>query len=180
MVLMTGAAKVTMPTRRKAEKAAWTSVLLASMRTPNGAKRPSMLAVIIPRGEQQQKRHSFRCEQSCCSPSSASGAAAEAHWLHLPGVCSVPEELHAAGAPSTLSKRTSEIRTDCSATSRRPTVKLTNDSNRQNGYRAHVRRRAKEMIPSEWSANSAQCPVGARFPEAGTADHRDSHTECEC
>jgi len=42
MVLMRGAAKDTMPTRRKAEKATCTSELLASMRTPNGANRLSM------------------------------------------------------------------------------------------------------------------------------------------
>jgi len=44
MVLMTGAAKDTMPTRRKAEKATCTSELLASMRTPNGANRLSMVS----------------------------------------------------------------------------------------------------------------------------------------
>lgn len=42
MVLMRGAAKDTMPTRRKAEKATCTSELLASMRTPNGANKLSM------------------------------------------------------------------------------------------------------------------------------------------
>lgn len=42
-VLTMGAAKDTMPTRRKAEKAACTRELLASMRTPNGANRPSMM-----------------------------------------------------------------------------------------------------------------------------------------
>jgi hypothetical protein len=71
--------------------------------------------------------------------------------LVAPALCLSGAEKPTPGcAPSTLSKRTSEIRTDCSATSRRPTVKLTNDSNRQNGYRAHVRR-AKKSIPRERS-----------------------------
>ena len=43
IVLTMGAKKDTMPTRRKAENAACTRVLLASMRTPNGAKRPSIM-----------------------------------------------------------------------------------------------------------------------------------------
>jgi hypothetical protein len=45
MVLTMGAAKATIPTRRKAEKAACTRELLASMRTPNGANRPSMMGI---------------------------------------------------------------------------------------------------------------------------------------
>lgn len=44
---------------------------------------------------------------------------------------------------------------------------LTNDSN--HGYRAHVRRMRSQHRSKQLLTNT-QCPVGARFPEAGTTD----------
>src|SRR5690348_5599511 len=76
-------------------------------------------------------------------------------------------------------KQANKRNSNCSAPSRRPTVKLTNDSNRQNGYRAHVRREGtSKRIEQLLIIRSVQSERA--FQKQVLQTTRDSHPECEC